>query len=115
MALRVNIKTKAALIAAVYAKSLKLSHAARQGKTVGEIVNLQSLDATRLGDSVWELHSLVSAPFILCLSLGLLYGQLGWAAFTGLGVMLLISPLQGLVGKRLVANQKVPPHASSLF
>lgn len=57
---RVNMRVKAATVGTVYGKALRLSHAARQGSTVGEIVNLQSLDANRLGETVRP--GLPSAP-----------------------------------------------------
>ena len=52
---------RSALVAAVYRKSFLLSNAARQQSTLGEIVNLQSIDATRL-QVIFELllhHPLV--------------------------------------------------------
>ena len=41
----VGMRLKSAIITAVYKKALRLSSSARQGSTVGEIVNLMSVDA----------------------------------------------------------------------
>jgi hypothetical protein len=41
----IGMRLKSAIITAVYKKALRLSSSARQGSTVGEIVNLMSVDA----------------------------------------------------------------------
>uniref|UniRef100_A0A915E4K3 ABC transmembrane type-1 domain-containing protein n=1 Tax=Ditylenchus dipsaci TaxID=166011 RepID=A0A915E4K3_9BILA len=41
-----GVEIQSVLTAAVYAKTLKLSNAARQGRTVGEIVNLMAIDSS---------------------------------------------------------------------
>jgi hypothetical protein len=40
-----GMRLRSATVTAVYQKSLKLTSAARQGTTVGEIVNLMTIDA----------------------------------------------------------------------
>ncbi len=59
---KVGLQVKSAMIAAVYQKSFKLSSKARQTSTVGEIVNLQSIDSQRLQDLTTYLNMLWSAP-----------------------------------------------------
>ena len=44
-------------------QALKLSHAARRTSTVGEIVNLMSVDAQRFMELTTYLNMLWSAPF----------------------------------------------------
>ena len=46
--LGMNIRT--ALVSIIYRKALKLSHESRQKTTIGEIVNLMSVDAQRFMD-----------------------------------------------------------------
>lgn len=43
----VGLRIRTALISSIYKKALKLSNAARKESTVGEIVNLMSVDAQR--------------------------------------------------------------------
>lgn len=47
MSFRMGVQVKTALIVSVYGKSLKLSNAARQEKSVGEIVTLMQVRACR--------------------------------------------------------------------
>jgi hypothetical protein len=44
------------LSTAVYAKSLRLTAAARQTKTLGEIVNLMQIDASKIEGFITQLH-----------------------------------------------------------
>ncbi len=53
---------RAAVVAAVYRKSLRLSPTARMSRTQGEIVNMQSNDTQRLMDLCPNFHLLWSAP-----------------------------------------------------
>jgi ATP-binding cassette subfamily C (CFTR/MRP) protein 1 len=53
---RITLHLKAALVDALYAKSLRLSAAARGERGVGAIVNLQSNDAAKL----WNLPQCAS-------------------------------------------------------
>eukprot|EP01128_Nolandella_sp_AFSM9_P006332 TRINITY_DN3225_c5_g1_i1.p1 TRINITY_DN3225_c5_g1~~TRINITY_DN3225_c5_g1_i1.p1 ORF type:complete len:1698 (-),score=443.16 TRINITY_DN3225_c5_g1_i1:254-4717(-) len=107
MIYRVNMNIKAALISAVYEKSMRLSHASRQTSTVGEIVNLQSIDAFRIGQTVTYLHNLWSAPLQIIVSTILLYRVLGYSAFAGIGTMVILLPAQLFLAKKLGGVQKV--------
>lgn len=51
-----GMRVRAGLVTAIYKKSLTLSAAARQGSTVGEIVNHMSVDAQRVMDLCTYLH-----------------------------------------------------------
>ncbi|KAI9339681.1 P-loop containing nucleoside triphosphate hydrolase protein [Obelidium mucronatum] len=93
----IGMRVKAAVITAIYQKALRLSPAARQSSTVGEIVNLMSVDAGRLGDLTTYFHIIWSGPFQICLALYFLYFTLGVAIFAGVAVMLLMIPINGLL------------------
>jgi ATP-binding cassette subfamily C (CFTR/MRP) protein 1 len=58
----VGMNLRAALVSLIYKKALRLSNASRQSSTVGEIVNLMSVDAQRLLDLTNYLHLLWSSP-----------------------------------------------------
>ena len=76
--------------------------------TVGEIVNLMSVDAQRFMDLLPYLHNIWSAPLQIVLSLIFLYITLGPSIFAGFAVMLLMIPLNIWLGswsKRLQVKQ----------
>ena len=57
-----GMQVRAAIVTAVYKKSLRLSPSSRNKKTQGEIVNMQSNDPQRLQDLCPNFHLLWSAP-----------------------------------------------------
>ena len=79
-------------------QSLTLSSKSRQDKTVGEIVNLMSVDAQRFMDVTNYIHLIWSAPFQILVALLLLYLSMGVSVFAGFGVMLLFIPLNMFTG-----------------
>jgi ATP-binding cassette subfamily C (CFTR/MRP) protein 1 len=83
-----------------------MSFAARQKYTVGEIVNLQSIDAGRLEGNMAYLHMIWSAPLQIIISLVMLWQVVGWSVLAGLGVMVLLIPINLRISKVLVEIQK---------
>ena len=94
--LGMNIRT--ALVNIIYRKSLKLSHESRQKSTIGEIVNLMSVDAQRFMDLMTYIHMIWSAPFQILLSVIFLYFAIKYAVFAGLVVMFLLIPIHLVIG-----------------
>jgi len=78
-------------------QSLTVSSRARQQTTVGEIVNLMSVDAQRLEVVISYLWMIWSAPLQIFLAIYLLYGLLGTASFAGLGAMFIMIPTNGIL------------------
>eukprot|EP01116_Phalansterium_solitarium_P010898 TRINITY_DN263_c0_g2_i2.p1 TRINITY_DN263_c0_g2~~TRINITY_DN263_c0_g2_i2.p1 ORF type:complete len:1470 (+),score=645.31 TRINITY_DN263_c0_g2_i2:96-4505(+) len=102
----VGMQMRTAIITAVYAKAFKLSNKARSERTVGEIVNLQAIDGNRLQELIPYLHVVWSAPFQLTVCLVMLYQVMGPAVFAGLFLMIITTPISGVIVKRLGAYQK---------
>ncbi|KAK3818860.1 MAG: ATP-binding cassette transporter 1 [Benniella sp.] len=90
---RTGMRLRAGLVTIVYQKALRLSNSARQQSTVGEIVNHMSVDAQRIQDLVNYLHLIWSSIYQMSVIVYLLYWTVGWAAFAGVGVMILMMPL----------------------
>lgn len=74
-----------------------MSNEARKRSTVGEIVNLMSVDAQRLQDVACYVWLVWSAPLQICLATALLWNLLGVSVLAGLAVMILILPVNGLL------------------
>ncbi|GMK60092.1 hypothetical protein CspeluHIS016_0903090 [Cutaneotrichosporon spelunceum] len=99
-----TMRVRTGLVTLIYRKSLKLSQGERSGRTSGDIVNLQSVDAVRIGDIAQYGHIAWSGPFQIILAFVLLYRLVGWQAFVGVGVMVFSLPLNtylARVNKRL--------------
>ena len=88
-------------------QSLRLSNSARRQSTVGEIVNLMSVDAQRFMDLAAYLHLIWSAPLQIVLSIVFLYITMGPSVFAGVGVMILMIPINAIfasIGRKLQVN-----------
>ncbi|XP_023932340.1 canalicular multispecific organic anion transporter 2 [Lingula anatina] len=103
--LRVGLRARSAIIATVYRKSLKLSNAARKKSTVGEIVNLMSVDAQKMQVSPIYLHFLWSSGLAIVVALVLLWQYLGMATLAGLAVIILLMPVNAYSGTQIRAHQ----------
>ncbi len=102
---RLGQHLRSATILAAYRKALKLSTRARQAKSVGQIVNVMSTDATRMQNTTSYLMMLWSAPLQITLTLYYLWQQIGPALFAGLGVMVFSIPLNALVARTIKRYQ----------
>jgi hypothetical protein len=61
----------------IFRKSLKLSGAAKKERSVGETVNLMSIDSQRIMDVIMSLNLLWSSPLTITLSIYSLWAYLG--------------------------------------
>ncbi|XP_076227008.1 multidrug-Resistance like Protein 1 isoform X3 [Nomia melanderi] len=100
-----GLRIRTALIAAIYRKALRMSNAARKESTVGEIVNLMSVDAQRFMDLTAYINMLWSAPLQIILALYFLWEQLGPAVLAGLAVLLILIPVNILITNRVKTLQ----------
>ncbi|KFV82781.1 Canalicular multispecific organic anion transporter 1, partial [Struthio camelus australis] len=92
-----GISVRAGLTAAIYKKALTISSATRKESTVGETVNLMSADAQRFMDMANFVHQLWSCPLQIILSIVFLWGELGPSVLAGIGVMVLLIPINGFL------------------
>ncbi|PIA50779.1 hypothetical protein AQUCO_01200196v1 [Aquilegia coerulea] len=99
--MRVGFRLRAILVAAVFRKSLRLTHESRKKFTSGKITNLITTDAAALQQITQQLHCLWSSPFRIVVSLILLYKELGVASLLGAFMLLLMFPIQTFVITRM--------------
>lgn len=102
---RVGLRLRAAVSTAVYRKSLCIDrHAPGTGGM--DVVSLVATDCTKLGEACTTLHYLwsgvVEAVAIMCVLLGFV----GRAALPGLGILLLLVPVQYAVGMAAAVSRK---------
>ncbi|XP_067944116.1 multidrug resistance-associated protein 1-like [Watersipora subatra] len=91
---------RAALISIIYKKALTMSPEAKKESTVGEIVNLMAVDAQRVQDVFSYVWIMWSAPLQIAIALWQLYETIGPSLFVGLGIMLVMMPLNGFVATK---------------
>ncbi|CAI5495015.1 unnamed protein product [Closterium sp. Naga37s-1] len=88
-------------VAAVFSKSLRLSHSGRQGFSTGRITNMMTNDAESLQMVCQQLHGLWSAPLRILVCIFLLYQQLGVSSLLGLLMLLLMILAQAMIINRV--------------
>uniref|UniRef100_A0AAY4E174 ATP-binding cassette, sub-family C (CFTR/MRP), member 3 n=1 Tax=Denticeps clupeoides TaxID=299321 RepID=A0AAY4E174_9TELE len=100
-----GMRLRTALIGAIYRKSLVITNAAKRSSTVGEVVNLMSVDAQRFMDLTTFLNMLWSAPLQIILALSFLWQNLGPSVLAGVAVMVLLIPLNAAIAMKTRAYQ----------
>ncbi|XP_069374124.1 ATP-binding cassette sub-family C member 3 isoform X3 [Paralichthys olivaceus] len=98
-----NVRT--AIIGAIYRKALVITNAAKRSTTVGEVVNLMSVDAQRFMDLTTFLNMLWSAPLQIMLALYFLWQNLGPSVLAGVAVMIMLIPLNAVIAMKTRAYQ----------
>nr|CAD7413218.1 unnamed protein product [Timema poppensis] len=101
----VGIRIRVALISVIYKKALSMSNSARKESTVGEIVNLMSVDANRILEAIPNLNVLWSAPMLIALSLYFLWEIMGPSVLAGLAVMVVLIPINGFIANKVKTLQ----------
>ncbi|KAI0887499.1 P-loop containing nucleoside triphosphate hydrolase protein [Annulohypoxylon maeteangense] len=101
-----GMRIKSGLASAIYKKSLKLSNEGRSSKTTGDIVNYMAVDAQRLQDLTQFAQQLWSAPFQITICMISLYQLVGWSMLSGIGVMIIMIPINGFIARFMKRLQK---------
>nr|XP_020137224.1 multidrug resistance-associated protein 1 isoform X3 [Microcebus murinus] len=100
-----GMRVKTAVIGAVYRKALVITNSARKSSTVGEIVNLMSVDAQRFMDLTTYINMIWSAPLQVFLALYLLWLNLGPPILAGVAVMILMVPINAVMAMKTKTYQ----------
>ena len=105
---RAGWQVRSTVATAVYMKSLRLSASARQQLSLGQIVNLMQIDSTKLEMYVTQAIFLIDGLYQIIGYVAIIYWYIGWAAFVGVGVMILAMPIQMIVMLKLTTlNRKM--------
>ncbi|XP_034960244.2 ATP-binding cassette sub-family C member 3 [Zootoca vivipara] len=100
-----GMRLRTGIIGMIYRKSLVITNSAKRSSTVGEIVNLMSVDAQRVMDLTTFLNMLWSAPLQICLALSFLWQALGASVLAGVAVMVLLIPFNAVIAIKTRALQ----------
>ncbi|CAB4038410.1 multidrug resistance-associated 1-like, partial [Paramuricea clavata] len=96
-----GLSIRTAVLGIIYRKALVLSTVSRNQSTVGEMVNLMSVDAQRLMDILTYINMLWSAPYQISLAIFFLYRTMGISVLAGVAVMLVLFPINFFIGRRM--------------
>ncbi|XP_053400561.1 multidrug resistance-associated protein 1-like [Mercenaria mercenaria] len=105
----VGIRMRSALMSAVFQKSLRISNRARAESTTGEIVNLMSVDAEQIQEMTAYLWETWSVPLQIVAFAVFLYFTVGYAMFAGLGVLILVMPIN------IVSLKKIKQYEANIM
>uniref|UniRef100_A0A8C5II32 Canalicular multispecific organic anion transporter 2 n=1 Tax=Junco hyemalis TaxID=40217 RepID=A0A8C5II32_JUNHY len=100
-----GMRLRTGIIGVIYRKSLVITNSAKRSSTVGEIVNLMSVDAQRFMDLMTFLNMLWSAPLQIFLALYFLWQALGPSVLAGVAVMVLLIPFNSAIAIKTRAFQ----------
>ena len=101
----VGARVRSALTSAVFQKTLDLGPASRRDRTVGQTVNLMTIDSQRIQEAVTSINTIWTSPMVISLSLYFLWGYLGPSALTGIAVMVLLVPINAVISNRMKKYQ----------
>ncbi|XP_028758450.1 ABC transporter C family member 3 isoform X2 [Neltuma alba] len=87
---QVGVRFQSMLVAMIYAKGLTLSCQSKEGRTSGEIINLMTVDAARIGEFCWYMHDPWMAVLQVTLALVVLYRSVGIASLSAFAATVLM-------------------------
>lgn len=93
----ISVQVRNILVNKIYRKSLKLSGYSKQKTSTGQIINMFSADTAMLQRALNMLNNTVTSPMQIIACLVLIYRQVGVAMFVGLGLLLLMIPLNASI------------------
>jgi len=102
----IGMQAQTAVSNLIYRKSLKLSAKSRQNFDGGKVVNMVSTDCARIQQYLLFIDILGTAPIQIVFILAMMVWQIGPAALAGVSLLLLFTPVQGLLFKKLSAVRR---------
>ncbi|CAG7784814.1 unnamed protein product [Allacma fusca] len=105
-----SVKTRTILLGAIFKKSLKLSRASKNGFSIGEIINFMGVDVEKIVDLFPYINVTWISPVQIAACVYFLWIVLGPSVLAGVGVILLLVPINTLIVprvRRLVLVQMV--------
>ena len=108
---RMQCELRASIMCLLYRKSLSVSSSANSssrdredgGKGGEDVSTLMSVDAGRVVNLFVSCNEIWGLPFQLIIALVLLYLQVRWAFLAGLGLSIILIPINRLIATRIVA------------
>ena len=96
-----GIKVRAALVTAVYDKTVTVSRSSLATFSTGQIINFMSTDTDRVNNFGPSVHAAWSLPFQFTVTLVLLYQQVGVSFLAGVIITVLLVPVNKAIASRI--------------
>ena len=96
-----GIKVRAALVTAVYDKTVTVSRSSLATFSTGQIINFMSTDTDRVNNFGPSVHAAWSLPFQFTVTLVLLYQQVGVSFLAGVIITVLLVPINKAIASRI--------------
>jgi hypothetical protein len=61
----------------VHLQTLRLSSSSKKSTTVGEIINMMSVDSSTISESMWSVNDIWAIPMLFCLAFYCLWQTIG--------------------------------------
>ncbi|CAH2256577.1 multidrug resistance-associated 7 [Pelobates cultripes] len=103
---KVMLAVRAAVLTSIYHKAVRGEGTSLATFSPGEVVNFMSTDTDRISNFCRSFHELWSLPLQFSVTLFLLYQQVGVAFLGGLGLAVLLVPLNKVVANRILDNNQ---------
>ncbi|XP_066451295.1 ATP-binding cassette sub-family C member 10 [Eleutherodactylus coqui] len=103
---KLTLSVRAVVLSSVYRKTLRGEGTGLATFSPGEVVNFMSTDADRISNFCRSFHELWSLPVQFAVTLYLMHRQVGVAFLGGLGLALLLVPLNKVIATRIMKNNK---------
>ncbi|XP_010618468.1 canalicular multispecific organic anion transporter 2 isoform X1 [Fukomys damarensis] len=100
-----GLRVRTGIIGLIYRKALVITNSVKRESTVGEIVNLMSVDAQRFMDVFPFLFLLWSAPLQIFLAIYFLWQILGPSVLAGVALMVLLIPINSALAMKMRTYQ----------
>ena len=98
---RLAMRVRSAIVSVVYSKSCSVSGLAKRSFGSGRVTNVMSVDTERIMDIFTSFHDFWSLPVQIAVALYLLHAQVGLALLAGLGVVVLLIPINAVLTNRI--------------
>ncbi|CAB4057844.1 ABCC1 [Lepeophtheirus salmonis] len=96
-----GLKIRTSLTSSIFNKAVNLKSSSKKQMSVGETTNLMAIDSQRLMDFCLYIDMIWSSPLKIIIAMYLLWQVLGPASLAGLAVMILLIPINIVVGKKV--------------
>ena len=92
-----GLRMRTAIVMAIYKKALVISSTERQKRTIGEIVNLMTIDAQRIQDVTTYGHAVWYSFLQIGLAIYFIWRQLGPSCLAGVLVIVIMIPINRIL------------------